>query len=245
MKRKKNNNCKENIELLGSPKTENGYTFEDCLPYIEKAINMRRPRWLLNKVSWMDYSDVSQIIKIHFLQKWNQWDQSRPFANWCQTIITNQTINVVKNVYKNAASPCVDCGANEGNGHCRIYTTQCEQCPLYAKWIKGRAKKHAIQMAESYEEVKEQYKAEITQQDTKEVDINHIHKLVKQSLNMFQARVYDMMYIQHMEDDDIAKELGYITTEASRKRGYKSMLKLKKIFLQKAKEVIKNNDIIY
>ena len=240
---KKNKIAPENIELFGEPLNKKDYSFEELLPYIDKAIASRKPRWLLNRISWIDYEDVSQIIRSHIFVKWDRWDRSRPFANWCNAVISHQTRNVIRNIYSDAIIPCHNCAANEGNNSCRIYGTQCDSCPLYAKWIKSKSKKHAMQMADSYEEMQESIKnTGVEANHFKEYSPEKLHTLIKPLLTNFQAKVYDMMYIQNLDDVIVAEKLGYKTNEKSRKIGYKSIQKLKKIFITKAKEVLEHND---
>ena len=45
--------------------------FEDCIEKIDLEINKRRSRWNLTALSWMDFDDVSQIIRIHIFKKWH------------------------------------------------------------------------------------------------------------------------------------------------------------------------------
>jgi hypothetical protein len=241
---KKHKIAEENILLLGQPKDGKAYTFEECLWYIDKTILLRKPRWLLNRISWIDYEDASQIIRSHIFIKWNKWDQSRPFANWCNSVVSHQTRNIIKKIYTDAIIPCHNCSANEGNNSCRIYGIQCATCPLYAKWLKSKSKKHAMQMADSYEEMQDTVKnSGVSHDHFKEYSPEKLHVLIKPLLTKFQAKVYDMMYVQNMDDIKVAESLGYKTSEKSRKIGYKSIQKLKKIFITKAKEVLVNNDL--
>ena len=53
-----------------------------------------------------------------------------------------------------------------------------------------------------------------------------------------------MLFIQNYTEEEVAKFLGFKTNEKKRSAGYKQIKNLKKIFQEKAKEIIKNNDII-
>jgi DNA integrity scanning protein DisA with diadenylate cyclase activity len=100
-----------------------------------------------------------------------------------------------------------------------------------------------MQMADSYEEMQETIKNHgVSSEYFKDYSPEKLHKLIKPLLTKFQARVYDMMYVQNLDDIKVAELLGYKTSEKSRKIGYKSIQKLKKIFITKAKEVLNNND---
>jgi hypothetical protein len=47
-----------------------------------------------------------------------------------------------------------------------------------------------------------------------------------------------------MDEEEVAKKMGYKTSEKGRKAGYKQIKNLKKIFKQKAQEILKTQDII-
>ena len=39
--------------------------FEDCRDVIDQEISKRRNKWTLTSIAWMDFDDISQILKIH------------------------------------------------------------------------------------------------------------------------------------------------------------------------------------
>ena len=53
-----------------------------------------------------------------------------------------------------------------------------------------------------------------------------------------------MLFIQNKSDEDVAKFLGFKTSERKRSAGYKQIKNLKKIFQAKAREIIKEKDIL-
>ena len=71
--------------------------FEDCLDLINIEINKRKSKWNLSSIAWMDFDDVSQIIRFHIHQKWKQYDPAKPLQPWISIIITNQLRNLVRN----------------------------------------------------------------------------------------------------------------------------------------------------
>ncbi len=54
-----------------------------------------------------------------------------------------------------------------------------------------------------------------------------------------------MLFIKNKTDEEVAKTLGYKTTEKGRKAGYKQLKNLKKQFKSKAENILKNKDIFY
>ena len=43
--------------------------FEDCIDVIDQEISKRRNKWTLTSIAWMDFDDISQILKIHIYKK--------------------------------------------------------------------------------------------------------------------------------------------------------------------------------
>ena len=76
-------------------------TFEEKSEIVIKAINKKRNKWQLTAIAWMDFDDVSQIIKLHIYKKWSMWDQSKPLEPWIGRIIANQLKNLIRNNYTN------------------------------------------------------------------------------------------------------------------------------------------------
>ena len=78
------------------PKKDKKLIFEECIEIIDAELQKRKNRWNLTSLAWMDYDDVSQIIRIHIHKKWNLYDQSKPLAPWLNRIISNQIKNIIK-----------------------------------------------------------------------------------------------------------------------------------------------------
>ena len=53
-----------------------------------------------------------------------------------------------------------------------------------------------------------------------------------------------MLFIERREEEEVAKFLGFRTNEKKRSAGYKQIKNLKKLFQEKAKEIIKEKDIV-
>ena len=49
-------------------------SFEESILEIDSEIKKRRYKWNLSALSWMDFSDVSQILRIHIYKKWDMYD---------------------------------------------------------------------------------------------------------------------------------------------------------------------------
>ena len=76
--------------------------FEDLIEQIDLEIKKRKSKWNLTALSWMDFDDVSQILRIHIFKKWHLYDIKKPLNPWINRIISNQIKNLIriKNVKK-------------------------------------------------------------------------------------------------------------------------------------------------
>ncbi len=233
-----------NLELLGKPRDGVAYCYEECIPVVDIEIKKRKPRWLLNRISWIDYDDVSQIIRSHIFEKWYQWEQDKPLLNWVNAIISNQTRNIIRNIYTSYVKPCVQCPANEGGDLCRIYGTQCSSCEVYKKWEKTKKRAQAINLAESFEDMEETLKSQLTYKNHfPNYNLEKLHGNILPKLTPIQQKVYKLLYIENLDELDVAREMGYKTREKSRSPGYKQIEKFKKIFIKTAKQVIEETEI--
>jgi len=230
------------------------YTYEDKSEEINVEIKKRRGKWFLDSLAWFDFEDVEQIIRAHIHKKWDQWDQSRSLKPWVNKIITNQMKNILRNNYSNFVRPCLNCPFNQafaskdgGEASLCGFTKsglQDSSCPLYAKWEKTKKAAYGIKMASTIEN----HEHEVGAMRDRSFDISiaqeklNVH--MKQELSEKQFQVYDLLFIQHMDEEDVAKRMGYKTSEKGRKAGYKQIKNLKKIFKQKAQEILDREDII-
>lgn len=249
MKKNIKNIHPNNIKTFGEPKNKKFYTFEECSDIISLEIKKRKNKWLLNRITWIDYDDVVQIILLHIYIQWDKCDQSKEILRYINKTITYQTINIVRNIWGNYRSICSQCKANEGGGSCRIYgNTQSFNCPLYENWAKSKkVYKEAINLPLSLEELEESHKSQLVTCSSSFQNYNtkKLFELMKPPmLTEFQYKVFSWMYIDNLEDSEIIKKLGYKESKSvGRQNGYRSIQKLKKLFIEKAKEVISNNDI--
>jgi DNA-directed RNA polymerase specialized sigma24 family protein len=232
------------------PKTN--FSYSDKFEEIDKELAKRRPRWFLHSITWFDFEDVCQIIRAHIHSKWHQWDQSRPLEPWVNRIISNQMKNILRNHYSNFVRPCLNCPFNHTENAnpskigslCGFTKTglQDSTCPLYAKWEKTKKSAYDIKMAVTIES--ENGVLQITQ-DVFNIDnaTLRLHEAMKQTLPPKQYEVYHMLFVEHQEEEDVAKALGYKSNEKGRKAGYKQIKNLRKKFKNHAIILIKKLDI--
>lgn len=228
--------------------------YEDHQDVIEEELNKRRGKWFLTSLAWIDFDDVKQIIRLHLHKKWHLWDQSRPLKPWLNRIISNQLKNILRNYYSNFAKPCLSCPFNQSGvteeaeiGLCGFTEskTQCSECPLYAKWEKTKKSAYQVKMPVALENYGQEIRHKSVDSFELESAESRLHKEMKTKLSEKHYAIYEMLFIKSMSDEDVAKELGYKTSEKGRKAGYKQIKNLKKQFKEKAEKILQTKDIFY
>jgi RNA polymerase sigma factor (sigma-70 family) len=218
-------------------------SFEDKISEINQEINKRRHKWNLTTLAWMDFSDVSQILRIHIYKKWNLYDPKKPLAPWVNRIVSNQIKNLIRNNYGNYSRPCLKCAAAEQEDGCTIYASQCSKCPLYAKWEKSKKSAHDIKLPVALENHTQEVHNIIEDEIDIEKTAKNIHTKMQQVLKPIEWKFYELYYIKHKSEEESAKLMGYKTTEKHRKIGYKQVKNLKKSIMIKVKKYLYNGDI--
>jgi len=95
-------------------------------------------------------------------------------------------------------------------------------------------------MEDHYHEVSSRASKDFSyEQSTEKLNIE-----MKKVLSEQHYKAYYMLFFEKKTEEDVAKMMGYKTSEEKRKAGYRQIKNLKKLFLQKATEIIKQKDII-
>ena len=189
----------------------------------------------------MDFDDVSQILRLHIYKKWHLWDQERALEPWLNRVITNQINNLMRNLYGNFARPCLGCVANQGGDLCSIFEKQCSLCPLYAHWEKHKKSAHDTKLPVPIDiHIQEVYSIPENNSDIFK-QVEEIHIKMKKVLSPLQYKVYDLLFIQGKSNEEVAKSMGYKTTEKNRTPGYKQLPNMRKAIINKARKLIEKD----
>ena len=93
----------------------------------------------------------------------------------------------------------------------------------------------------------ENHSQEIYSQQDDKIDINEnierVHKKMKEILKPIEWKVYRLLYIDHKNEEEAAKSMGYRTTEKGRSPGYKQIKNIKRTIIKKVKASIENGSI--
>jgi len=219
--------------------------FEDKIDIINNELRKRRGKWQLKARADLDFEDVEQIIRFHIYKKWALWDQTKIIEPWLNRIITRQISNLLRNLYGGFSRPCLKCAANQGGELCAIYKTQCAECPLYAKWIKGKKQAHDVKVPLPLETHTQEVESISSDFIDYEGAADVIHTRIKVKLTKVQFRVYQMLYIDNLSEDEIARQMGYKKNEDLKRKviRYKQIENYKKKFVDLARKIIQEEDL--
>ena len=88
----------------------------------------------------------------------------------------------------------------------------------------------------------ENHSQEVFSIETDSFDVEHaaeqLHKKMEKVLKPVEWKVYNLLYIENKDDKDVAKSMGYITSEKNRLPGYKQIKNIKKRIITKAKKIL-------
>ena len=217
--------------------------FEDYIEQIDAEIKKRKSKWNLTALAWMDFDDVSQILRIHIFKKWHLYDTKKPLNPWINRVISNQIKNLIRNNYGNYCRPCLKCAAAESGDLCYIYGKQCESCPLFANWVRTKKQAYDAKLPVSINE----HSAEINMTEYKDIDIivlmKRLNEKMRQALKPAEWKIYKALYIDNLSEEKAASLMGYKTNEKNRVPGYKQIKNVKKSIIQKVKRIIANGEI--
>ena len=218
-------------------------TYEDNIPFIDAEIAKRKNLWNLSSIAWMDWDDVAQLIRIHIYEKWHLYNPKRPLGPWLNKVISHRFKNIVRNLWGNHVRPCLRCAAAEGENLCKIYTTQCNACPLFAAWEKSKKKAYDVKFALPIEHYLNE--EEISYHDEQNIDsiALAIHKRMEVLLKPSEWVVYKLLFIDHVPEEEVAVRMGYKSNENGRRPGYKQIRNIRKAIMDKVKKALRNDEI--
>ena len=215
---------------------KNKLKFENCISLINTEIVKRKNKWTLSALNWIDFEDVSQIIRFHIYKKWNLYDESKPILPWVNRIISNQIKNLIRNNYGNYARPCLKCAAAIGESECKIYGKQDKSCPMYKNWVKTKKNAYDLKMTVSVED----HSYEINNQSAPQYNIQraaaNLHEKMKKILKPIEWRVYDLLYIQNKTEEYVCKNLEFKYDKKAKTTYNKQLRNIQKAIIKKAKE---------
>lgn len=224
-------------------KKKSSPSFEESISIIDNEISKRRNKWNLSSLTWIDFDDVSQIIRIHIYKKWHLYNPKKPLAPWVNRIISNQIKNLIRNNYLNFIKPCAQCPEAEPDEGCKKFGKQCSNCPLFKEWEKNKKHAYNLNMPVSFDSLENCI--ETSYNDSIDIDKFKLDldEKMKKFLKPLEWKLYEMLYIKKMTEKQAAKKMGYKSTEENRNPGYKQIKNMQKAIIKKIKINIHNGGI--
>jgi len=234
---------------------ERKFSYEEKSEVIDTALKKRVRQWHLYAISWLDYDDVCQLIRTHIFVKWDLWDQARPLEPWINRIITNKIYNLLRDNYSSFARPCINCKHNQSTERetgqddslCSLTKsgTQSDECDLFAKWQKTRMHAYNVKIPVSLEF--HAHERHTSPEDHLCIDdaAKRLHSEMRKSLSSKHFFIYKMLFIDGLTDPEVARILGYKSSEPGRGHGYKSLKNLRNSYKKVAREIVENEDLFF
>lgn len=95
----------------------------------------------------------------------------------------------------------------------------------------------------------EKHYFEISRSSDSDIDINKasekLHKKMEERLSEKQFKVYKLLFIDGLSEEETARKVGYKTSEKGRKAGYGQITNLKKIFKREAELILEKEEIFF
>lgn len=220
-------------------------SFESKIEIIDSIIEKRRHKWRLFAISWMDFDDVAQELRIHIYKKWHLWDHTKALEPWVNQVVNHQIINKTRNHYSSFAKPCVQCVHKDGEEGCYFTPSkrQNPECPLYSEWVKKKKRAFDIKLPVSIEHHQNELNERPDVHADLERQITNLRIKVKDHLTETEYKIFVMLYVKHMEENEVAEAMGFKTSEKRRKAGYRQIINYKKSIIQKTKKLLEEEDI--
>jgi len=219
--------------------------YEDCVEIIDSEIAKRKGKWTLKIINWMDFDDVSQILRFHVFKKWHLYDQAKPLQPWLNRIISNQIKNLIRNNYGNYVKPCLKCAASEHEDMCAIYGSQCSSCPLFKNWEKNKKKAYNTKLPVSLDENMNSVESYECGHIDLQLAFEQIREKLVPKLKPTEQKVFEYVFVEKMSEEAAAKKLGYRVKEKTKSPGYKQIKNLMKSIALKAKKLLEDEEIIF
>lgn len=218
-------------------------TFEELLPDIESQIDTRRGSWRLASVPW---DDVKQQILAKVFFKFHTFDPEKgKFSHWLSRVITRAMINILRDNHTKFSRPCVTgCVFNTGNDTCSKTKSgiQCSECIIYKRWEERKLNHYRVQQTLPLDNHTQEVHA--IQSDFIDIEASKvvIDEKMKEKLDTYEYNIYKLIYIEGKTEKEVGKLLGYKKT-GKMFSGYQQLLKIRKLIILKAKEIIEEQGL--
>ncbi len=204
-------------------------------------------------LAMMEWQDVKQQIIVRVYQQYAHFDPAKgEFKKWVNRVITHKICSIWRDNLAQFSRPCITgkggCPFNCGGGTCSKTPSglQCGECPIYRDWEKRKGSHHAIHLPLSLDN----HASEVHNSQSDFTDIAAKKKLIdtrmKEKLTRMEWRIYRLLHIKGLSEEEVAKQIGFKKRRAAGARmydGYAAILAAKHLFVKTAKLIIDEDDL--
>ena len=223
---------------------KNRSLYEQYSEFIDREISKRKLKWHLTAVNYIDFDDVSQIIKTHVLRKIHLYQSEKSaFVNWLNSLISNQMINLLRNHYGSFSKCCNKCNAAEGEDGCRIYGKQCDSCPIFYNWSLSKKNAYDIKLPLPTENHFNEVSSMPDDSIDVEKSISNFHEIMLKNLTGSENTVYKLCYVESKSDAQTASVIFKKAINSVTRKDIKSIENTKCRILIKARDIVYSGDV--
>lgn len=225
--------------------------FREHYEEFKALVDKRRSKWRATSI--MEWEDVHSHLLTHIFRRLDQYDEDRPLDRWVNTVITNEIMNLLRNLIWKTARPCIaansygsPCVFNTGGTGCSKTPskTQCGECKFFAKWERRKQAKFAIAAPLSIEHHTDE--SHSMQDDF--LDIEAAKKVIddniQRRLTKEEYRIYVFLYVKHLSMEETVQKMGFKKTDANDMKGYMRVRSAAILAKEVAKQIISENSLV-
>lgn len=227
-----------------------GLTFTQRYPETCHWVEKRRRRLDLATLAW---DDIRQLLLIRVSQQYHTFDPAKgPFKNWVNRVITRAICSIWRDHLSSFSRPCITgkggCPFNVGTDQCSRTPSgrQCAECPAFRAWEKRKKDHHAVRLPLSLEN----HATEVSSQQGDFLDIEAKKKVIdrrmKKELTRSEWKIYRLLIVKGLPEAEVAKQMGFREKRGKKRKmyaGYSVLLLAKHKFVEKAREIIEEEDL--
>lgn len=198
-------------------------------------VRKRRGSWKATSV--MEFEDLESVLLTRIYQQLHLYDVNRPLDKWANTVISNAIMNILRDRIYRDSRPCISgsapgfsmgssygrgCACNMGGDSCSFTASKIQDssCSFYAAWLKKKAAKFAVSTPLSIENhIDESHNIQsdfVDYEGAKKV----IDEKIVNHLNKEEAKIYRLLYIEHLSQEEVGRRMGFKKQKNSSVAGY-------------------------
>ena len=181
------------------------------------------------------------MVMIRLFKKYHLFHPAKgEFLHWVNKVISSAIKNILRDNYLKYNRPCLQCAKNLGGDVCSFTPSgkQCEECPLYAKWKKHKEQHFNVKQSLPLENHAQEAESQVGDFTNISEAKTIIDEKIKKKLRPIEYKLYELLYIENLNEREAGARLEYKQTNTKRGPGYQQIAKMKAKILEAAKKII-------